>query len=230
MKAILFGATGMVGQGVLLECLADPEVTTVLCVGRGPSGSKEPKVKDLVLPDMHDYSTVGAELEGYDACFFCLGISSAGMNEADYTRITHDLTLSAAQAIHKASPDVTFCFISGQSTDSSEKGGAMWARVKGRTENDLLKMNFKKAYMFRPGLIQATKGIKSRTPMYRYFYAVFGWLFPLVKAVLPSSITTTERVGLAMINAVRKGYEKPVLETRDINKLAGPMDKVPLQL
>ncbi len=230
MKAILFGATGMVGQGVLLECLADPEMTTVLCVGRGPSGSKDPKVKDLVLPDLHDYSTAIPELAGYDACFFCLGVSSAGMNEADYTRITHDLTLMAAQAVLKASPGATFIYVSGQSTDSSEKGGAMWARVKGRTENDLLKLGFAKAYMFRPGLIQPMKGIKSRTPMYRYFYAGLGWMLPLVKSVLPSSITTTERLGLAMLNAVRKGYETPVLETRDINKLAGPMEKIPLQL
>lgn len=231
MKAILFGGTGMIGQGVLMECLADPDVEAVLSVGRGPTGSPNPKVKDLVLPDMYDYAAVGEQLRGYDACFFCLGRTSAGMNEAEYTRITYDLTIAAATALLKANPSLTFCFISGQSTDSTEKSSAMWARVKGRTENALLKLGFKAAYMFRPGLIQPMKGIKSRTASYRAFYTAFGWLLPVVKAVLPSTITTTERLGIAMINAVKKGYSTPILETRDINKLAGPVEgKIPLQL
>lgn len=231
MKAILFGASGMIGQGVLLECLADPEVEAVLAVGRSPSNANHPKVTDMVMPDLYDYSAVGDRLKGYDACFFCLGVSSAGMSEADYTKITYDLTMAAAAAVLKANPNLTFCFISGASTDSTEKGSAMWARVKGRAENALLKLGFKKAYMFRPGLIQPLKGIKSRTASYRAFYLAFGWLLPVVKAVLPSTITTTERVGLAMINAVRKGYATPILESRDINLLAGPMPgKIPLQL
>jgi uncharacterized protein YbjT (DUF2867 family) len=231
MKAILFGGTGMIGQGVLMECLADPEVESLLVVGRGPSGAKHPKVVDLVMPDMFDYSGVAETLAGYDACFFCLGVSSAGMSEADYTRVTYDLTMAAAQALLKANPKMTFCFISGASTDSTEKGSAMWARVKGRTENALLRLGFKAAYMFRPALIQPMKGIKSRTASYRAFYAGFGWLLPVVKAVLPSTITTTERLGVAMINAVKKGYATPILETRDINLLAGPQPgKIPLQL
>lgn len=231
MKVLLFGASGMIGKGVLLECIADPDVTKVLAIGRSPSGAKDPKVEDLVLPDLHDYSAVRAKLEGYDACFFCLGVSSAGMNEADYTKITYDLTVAAAKAIHQASPNLVFCFVSGASTDSTEQKGAMWARVKGRAENAVLKMGFKQAYMFRPGLIQPLKGIQSRTPAYRYFYLAFGWLLPVLKQVLPSTITTTERIGLAMINAVKKGYAQPILETRDINLLAGPTEgKIPLQL
>lgn len=231
MKAILFGGTGMIGQGVLMEALADPDVESLLVVGRGPSGTTHPKVTDLVMPDMFDYSGVGASLAGYDACFFCLGVSSAGMNEADYTRVTFDLTMAAANALLKVNPGMTFCFISGASTDSTEKGSAMWARVKGKTENALLKLGFKAAYMFRPGLIQPMKGIKSRTASYRIFYAAFGWLLPVVKSVIPSTITTTERLGLAMINAVKKGYSTPILETRDINLLAGPQQgKIPLQL
>ena len=231
MKAILFGGTGMIGQGVLMECLADPEVEQLLVVGRGPSGTKDPKVTDLVMPDMFDYSAVAASLAGYDACFYCLGVSSAGMNEADYTRVTYDLAMAVAQALYKANPKMTFCFISGASTDSTEKGGAMWARVKGKTENAILKIGFKAAYMFRPGLIQPLKGIKSRTAGYRAFYTAFGWLLPVVKTVLPSTITTTERLGIAMINAAKKGYSATILETRDINLLAGPQTgKIPLQL
>lgn len=229
MKVILFGASGMIGQGVLMECQADPDVTSILSVARSPVGG--PKVTDLVLKDMHDYSGVADQLAGHDACFFCLGVSSAGMSEADYTKITYDLTVAAATAILKANPNLTFCFISGASTDSTEKGSAMWARVKGKAENALLRMGFKQAYMFRPGLIQPLKGIKSRTASYRYFYAAFGWLLPVVNATLPSTITTTERIGLAMLNAVKKGYASSILETRDINLLAGPNPaKIPLQL
>ncbi len=231
MKAILFGGTGMIGRGVLLECLADAGVEKVLVVGRGPSGEKDPKVTDLVLADMFDYSGSAEALRGYDACFYCLGVSSAGMSEADYTRVTYDLTMAAAQALLKANPSITFCFISGAATDSTGQGRAMWARVKGKAENALLKLGFKAAYMFRPGLIQPMKGITSRTASYRAFYAAFGWLLPVVKSVLPSTITTTERLGLAMIAAARKGYATPILETRDINLLAGPQPgKIPLQL
>lgn len=227
----MFGATGMVGQGVLMECLADPEVVSILLVGRGPSGQSHPKVKDLILKDMFDYSSIGDAFTGFDACFFCLGVSSAGMSEADYTRVTYDLTMAAAQALVKQSPQVTFCFISGAGSDSTEKGRSMWARVKGRTENALLKAGFKAVYSFRPGLIQPMKGIKSRTPSYRAFYTAFGWLMPVMKAVAPSGVTDTQRLGLAMINAVKKGYATPMLESRDINLLAGPMPgKIPLQL
>lgn len=227
----MFGATGMVGQGVLMECLADPDVEAMLLVGRGPSGVTNPKAADLVLSDMFDYSKLGDAFKGYDACFFCLGVSSAGMSEADYTRVTYDLAMAAAQALVKASPQLTFCFISGAGSDSTEKGRSMWARVKGRTENALLKLGFKAVYAFRPGLIQPMKGIRSRTPSYRAFYAALGWLMPVMKAVVPSGVTDTERLGQAMIKAVKQGYATPILESRDINLLAGPMPgKIPLQL
>ena len=227
MKAILFGGTGMIGRGVLLECLADPEVESVLLVGRRASGAKGEKLTELVHADLFDYSAVAERFAGYDACFFCLGVSSAGMNETDYTRVTYDLTLAAAQAVLKASPKLTFCFISGAGTDGTGQGRAMWGRVKGRTENALLRLGFEAAYMFRPGLIQPLKGIESRTPSYRAFYAAFGWLLPVVKAVLPNTITTTERLGLAMLNAAKQGYATTILETRDINLLAEPLRSRP---
>ncbi len=231
MKAILFGATGMIGQGVLMECLADQEVESVLAVGRGPSNAKHPKVTDLIVADMFDCQSVAPSLGGYDACFFCLGVSSSGMSEADYTRVTYDLTMSVAALVLKANPKLTFCLISGAGADSTEKGSSMWARVKGKTENALLKLGFKAVYTFRPGVVQPMRGIKSRTGWYRALYSSIGWMLPVVKAVLPSSVTTTERVGLAMINAVKKGYSTPFLETRDINRLAGVQPgKIPLQL
>lgn len=220
MKAIVFGATGMLGQGVVMECLADPEVTSVLCAGRGPSGFTDPKLRDLLLKDLYDYSAVASQLAGHDACFFCLGTSSAGMNEPEYHRITYELTLAAAQALLKASPAITFCYISGASTDSSEKGSAMWARVKGKTENALLKLGFKAAYMFRPGLIQPLKGIKSRTASYRVLYTAMTPLFPVLNALVPNAMTTTVKVGRAMINVARRGWQKQVLDPKDINALA----------
>ena len=220
MKAIVFGATGMLGQGVMMECLADPAVESVLAIGRAPSGFTGAKVRELLLKDLYDYASVESELQGYDACFFCLGITSAGMKEPEYHHITYDLTLAAAQAVLKANPAITFCFISGAGTDSSEKGGSMWARVKGKTENALLKLGFKGAYMFRPGYIQPMKGIKSRTPSYRVMYAVFGPLYPLMKLIAPGAMTTTEKVGRAMINVATRGYSKPILDPKDINALA----------
>jgi len=183
MKVIVFGATGMVGQGVLRACLLDPRVTQVTAVGRAPVGQKHDKLADLVHANLHDYSAMQSRLAGFDACFFCLGVSSAGMDEAAYTRITYDLTLAAAKALLAANTGMTFIYVSGASTDSSEKGRAMWARVKGRTENALLAMGFKTAYMFRPGAIQPMHGIKSRTTMYRVFYAVMWPLMPLLRAL-----------------------------------------------
>src|SRR5579864_1453935 len=170
MKVILFGATGMVGQGVLRECLRDPRVEAVLAVGRSATGQSHPKLSELVQQDLFAYSANEARLKGYDACFFCLGVSSAGMSEADYRHITYDLTLAAAETLVRLNPAMTFIYVSGAGTDSSERGSSMWARVKGATENALLRLPFKAAYMFRPGVIRPLHGIRSKTPLYRAFY------------------------------------------------------------
>jgi len=220
MKVILFGATGMVGQGVLRECLLDPGVERVLVVGRRGTGLEHDKLREIVREDLFDLSSVEAELAGYDACFFCLGVSSAGMSEPDYTRVSHDLTMAAAQVLAKVNPGMTFIYVSGAGTDSTESGRTMWARVKGRTENALLKLPFKAAYMFRPGFIQPMHGIRSRTRLYRALYTAVGPLYPLWKTLFPGFVTTTEKVGRAMIRAARDGAPKAVLENRDINALA----------
>jgi hypothetical protein len=211
----------MVGQGVLRECLLDSDVEQVLCVGRSGTGKSDPKLREAKVSAVSGkgLAEVEKELSGYDACFFCLGVSSAGMSEADYTRITYDTTIEAAEVLLKANPNLTFIYVSGAGTDGSEKGRSMWARVKGRTENQLLKMPWK-AYMFRPGLIQPLHGIKSRTTLYRIVYVVFWPLFPLLKLIAPGLITTTERVGRAMLNAVKQGAPSSVFEQRQINALA----------
>jgi uncharacterized protein YbjT (DUF2867 family) len=219
MKVILFGATGMVGQGVLRECLLDPRVDAVLTVGRKAAGQSHAKLKELEQTDLFDYSNIERELKGYDACFFCLGVSSAGMQEADYQHITYDLTLAAATALARLDPGMTFIYVSGTGTDSGERGRIMWARVKGKTENALLKLPFKAAYMFRPGIIRPLHGIKSKTPLYRAFYIVLGPLLWLVGALSPRLTTTTEQVGRAMINASLSGAPKTLLENADINHL-----------
>jgi uncharacterized protein YbjT (DUF2867 family) len=220
MKAVLFGASGMVGQGVLRECLGSDAVESVLLVGRTPSGATHSKVRELVRANLYDYSGVESELSGYDACFFCLGVSAGGMSEADYSRVTFDLTLAAARALLAQNPTLTFIYVSGEGTDSTEKGGTMWARVKGRTENGLLGLGFRRAYMFRPGFIRPLDGIKSKTASYRAVYALLGPVFPVVKALAPTHVTTTRNVGLAMIRVALNGYEKPVLENPDINAVA----------
>jgi uncharacterized protein YbjT (DUF2867 family) len=219
MKVILFGATGMVGQGVLRECFLDPEVRDVLAVGRTSTGQKHEKLRELVHANLFDYSSLTAQLTGFDACFFCLGISSVGMTQQDYERITYDLTLAAAQALVQLNPQMTFIYVSGAGTDSTEQGSSMWARVKGRTENALLRLPFKAAYMFRPGFIQPLHGVKSKTRLYSAIYAVVSPLYPLLKRAFPRAMTTTEQVGKAMINAVRRGAPKRVLEVPDINAL-----------
>jgi len=219
MKVILFGATGMVGQGVLRECLLDWRVERVLTVGRSTTGRTEPKLTELALKNLFDYSSVEPQLAGYDACFFCLGISSAGMSEADYRRITHDLTLAAATVLARLNPHMTFIYVSGQGTDSTEKGRVMWARVKGATENALLKLPFKAVCMFRPGIIRPLHGVRSKTPLYQTFYTVLGPLLGLLAWVFPDSLTTTEQVGKAMLHAARDGAPKTHLENPDINRL-----------
>jgi uncharacterized protein YbjT (DUF2867 family) len=220
MKILLFGATGMVGQGVLRECLLDPGVERVLAVVRAPSGQTHEKLRELVHDDFFDYGKIATDLDGYDACLFCLGVSSAGMSEADYTRVTYDLTLAAAETLVRLRPAMTFIYVSGKGTDSTEKGRSMWARVKGRTENALLALPFARAYMFRPGFIQPRHGIRSKTPLYRAVYIVTTPVAPLVIWLAPNFATTTERVGRAMVFVARHGADRRVLETRDINNIA----------
>ncbi|MBI5517536.1 MAG: NAD-dependent epimerase/dehydratase family protein [Deltaproteobacteria bacterium] len=220
MKIILFGATGMVGQGVLRECLLDPGVERVLAVGRSGTGQPHDKLRELVHADLSDLSAIEGELSGYDACFYCLGVSSTGMSEADYTRVTHDFTLAAARLLARLDPGMTFIYVSGAGTDASERGLSMWARVKGKTENAVRKLPFKATYMFRPGIIQPMHGIVSRTRFCRAFYSVTGPLFPVVNAHTPGLVTTTERVGKAMLRVAREGSPAAVLENRHINALA----------
>jgi uncharacterized protein YbjT (DUF2867 family) len=217
MNVMLFGATGMIGQGVLRECLLDRDVTRVLAVGRSPSGRAEATLTDLVVNDLTALSP--HQLAGFDACFFCLGVSSIGMSEADYVQVTYDLTLAIARPVLDANPDITFIYVSGQSTDSTERGGTMWARVKGRTENALLTMS-KRMYMFRPGAIIPMHGIRSRTGWYNAFYAVAKPLLPVLRRVAPNSVLTTEQLGRAMLVVAKRGAPAQVLETRDIVALA----------
>jgi uncharacterized protein YbjT (DUF2867 family) len=221
VKVLLFGATGMVGQGALRECLLDPDVELVVTVGRRAGSARHEKLRQLVVPDLQDLSAHASELTGFDACFFCLGVSSAGMGEAEYRRVTKDLTLAVAGLLARLNPAMTFVYVSGAGTDSTERGRTMWARVKGETENALLRLPFAAAFMFRPGYIQPLQGITSRTRLYRAAYAVASPLFPLLDRLVPDHVTTTERVGRAMLVVARRGAPAKVLETRDINALAG---------
>ncbi len=219
MNVALFGATGMVGQGVLGECLGDPQVESVLVVGRSATGRQDPKLREHVVSDVTALSSVAPEIARIDATFFCVGVSSLGKNEADYTRLTFELTLSVARALAAIRPAMTFVYVSGMGTDSSERGRTMWARVKGRTENALLALPFKAAYMFRPGMIVPGPGIQSRTTWYRLLYAITRPLGPVVQRFFPNAVTTSEQLGRAMLAVARGGYPARVLETRDINSL-----------
>jgi len=216
VKIILFGATGMVGQGVLRECLRDPEVERVLVIGRSSIGIQDEMVREIVHRDFLDFSSIEDQLGGYDACFFCLGVSSVGMEEQAYTRVTYDFTMAAAQVLAKQNPGMTFIYVSGTGTDSSEQGRLMWARVKGKTENALFKLPLK-AYMFRPGYIQPLGGIKSKTKLYDALYSVVGVFYPMLLAMFPKYVTTSEQVGRAMICVAKRGAAKRWLENDDIN-------------
>jgi hypothetical protein len=216
IKPIIFGASGMVGEGVLLKALNHNNVDSVLVIGRRSCKVKHDKLKELIHHDFFDFSTIEEHLKGYNACFFCLGVSSVGMNEQDYTRITHDLTMQAASTLSRINPDMTFCYVSGTGTDSSEHGRFMWARVKGRTENDLKKLPFKSVYFFRPGLMKPVEGQKNL----KSYYKVAGLLYSLFKFLSPKSVCKLEDVGLAMINTVEIGYQKSILENMDITQLA----------
>jgi hypothetical protein len=220
MNVIITGATGMVGKGVLLECLDHNSVENVLLIGRNPIDVEHPKLKELILHDFTDFSSVDEQLPNYDACFFCMGVSSAGMKESEYKHITYNYTLSLAKTLVTSNPAMTFNYVSGRGTDSSEKGKIMWARVKGKTENDLLNLGFKQAFMFRPNAIIPLRGIKSKTKLYQFMYDYFMWLIKLMKAISPNSVVNTTQLGLAMINSVLKGYPKNILEPEDILKLS----------
>lgn len=220
MKLILFGATGMIGQGVLRECLLDPEVDLVATVGRTAAAAQHAKLRQIVHRDLRRYEAIESELAGFDACFFCLGISSTGVSAEEYERVTYGITVAAAEVLARLNPRMTFVYISGAGTDTSEQGRIGWARVKGKTENALLRMPFAAAYMFRPGFIQPLHGATSKTAAYRIFYTVLGPVLPVLRRAFPNSILTTEQIGRAMLAAARHGYEKRVLESRDIRALA----------
>jgi hypothetical protein len=215
IQAIITGVTGMVGEGVLYECLHHPEVEKILVLTRRPSGIVHPKVQEIIHNDFHDLSAIENRLSGYNACFFCLGVSAVGMKEPEYRHLTYDLTLHVAKTLVRLNFDMTFCYVSGAGTDSAEKG-LMWARVKGKTENDLLKLPFKDAYMFRPGFIRPTPGLKNTQKFYKYIL----WMLPVLRVVFPNYVSSLRELGLAMINAVTKRYPKRVLEVKDIRELS----------
>ncbi len=220
MKVIVFGATGMVGQGVLRECLIDDEISAVLTVGRTATGIASPKLQEIQHASLLDYAPIESRLAGFDACFFCLGVSSAGMKAADYERLTYDVTLAAARTLSRLNPEMVFTYVSGAGTDSSEQGRVMWARVKGRTENALLTLPFNGAYMFRPGVIRPMHKAVSKTRSYRLLYAAMAPVLPVLQWAFPSFILTTEIVGRAMIKVARDGFPKAVLEASDIYAIA----------
>jgi uncharacterized protein YbjT (DUF2867 family) len=220
MRVLLFGATGMVGQGVLRESLRAPDVDLVQIIGRTSIEQRDPKLREVIQKDLYDFTAIEAQLQNFDACFFCLGVSAAALSEADYARITYDLTLAAAQTLARLNPQMTFIYVSGAGTDSTEHGRSMWARVKGRTENALRRLPFKAVLLFRPGIIQPLQGIRSKTRAYRVFYAVTKPILWLLRTGFPSSVLTTETVGLAMLNAVRNGAPTAVLEARDIRVMS----------
>jgi hypothetical protein len=208
----------MVGAGVLLECLDDPRVTEVVSITRRAGSVSHAKLREVIHADFYNYDGLAPTFAKIDACFFCIGVTSAGMNEADYTRLTHDLTAAAGKALSAANPNMTICFVSGTGTDSTEKGPIMWARVKGKAENALLALPFRAAYMFRPGIIQPLRGVQSSTRIYRIFYKSFGFLFPVFRKLWPRSITTSVIIGRAMIRVALDGYPKKILEMEDINR------------
>lgn len=216
IKAVITGVTGMVGEGVLHECLLHPEVESVLVINRKSCGVKHEKLKEIIHKDFFNLSSIENQLAGYNACYFCAGVSSVGKKEDEYKHITYDLTMNFAKTALNLNPDMTFCYVSGSGTDSSEKGKVMWARVKGKTENDLLNLPFKAAYMFRPGYIQPTKGLKNVYKIYKFFTP----FYPIFRRLFPKYVVTLEELGLAMIKVTLFGSEKKILECRDIVKLS----------
>jgi hypothetical protein len=217
IKAIITGATGMVGEGVLLECLDNPDVQQILVVNRRPGGVSHPKLREIIHVDFFDLAPIEQQLIGFDACFFCLGVSSVGMSKETYSHMTYDLTLNMARVLARLNPAMTFCYLTGMGTDSTERGRIAWARVKGATENALIRL-FKRAYMFRPGFMKAMPGQKNLKNSYK----LFAWIYPIGKALYPAGFCTLQEVGLAMIKAASKGSPKQILEVKDIVQLAKP--------
>jgi uncharacterized protein YbjT (DUF2867 family) len=215
VQAVITGATGMIGEGVLHECLSHPDVEKILIINRRPSGVIHPKVTEVIHSDFHNIAGLESSLSGYNACFFCMGVSSIGMKEEEFTRLTYDLVTSFAKTLLKMNPQMTFCYVSGAGTSTAEKG-AMWARVKGKTENDLMKMPFKKTFMFRPGMIIPTPGLKNTLKLYRYI----NWMLPGLRKIFPKYVCSLREIGLAMIHSVTKGYPKSILEIPDIVALS----------
>jgi uncharacterized protein YbjT (DUF2867 family) len=215
IRTIITGATGMVGEGVLVECLNHPDVEQVLVINRKPGGVSHPKLREIIHADFFDLTPITSQLIGYNACFFCLGVSSVGMSKEEYKRVTYDLTLNVGRLLAKANPDMTFCYVTGAGTDSSEQGRIAWARVKGATENALMRL-FKHSYMFRPGFMKASPGQKNL----KSYYKLFAWVYPIGRTLYPAGFCTLQEVGRAMINAVTKGYPKQILEVKDIVELA----------
>jgi uncharacterized protein YbjT (DUF2867 family) len=226
MNILLFGATGMVGQGVLRECLLDPNVQLVVTIGRAATGRQNLKLREIVHPELWNYATIEAELKNFDACFFCLGIGSTGMTEKDYEHVTYGITIAAAATLARLNPKMVFSYVSGTGTDSSEKGRMMWARVKGKTENALLRLPFAAAYMFRPGFIEPANGEVSRTKLYRISYVIAKPFLPLIRLLFRNQILTTHQIARAMLNLVTHPYPKHILEIKDIRAAA---DLSPLQ-
>lgn len=228
MNVIIFGATGMVGQGVLRECLLDPNVQLVVTIGRTATGQQNPKLREVVHADLWNYAPIEEKLAGFDACFFCLGVGSAGMAEKDYEHVTYGITIAAAEILARLNPKMVFIYVSGTGTDSSEKGRMMWARVKGKTENALLRMPFAAAYMLRPGFIEPANGEISRNKLYRALFVIAKPLLPLLRRAFPSQLLTTEQIARAMLNLVIHPYPKHILEIKDIRaaaELAPPQRK-----
>jgi nucleoside-diphosphate-sugar epimerase len=215
IRAIVTGATGMVGEGVLLECLNHPDVEQVLVINRRPGGVSHSKLREIIHIDFFNLAPIQQQLSGFNACFFCLGVSSLGMSNEEYAHITYGLTLNLAQLLAKLNPELTFCYVTGAGTDSSEQGRTGWARVKGATENALMRL-FKQAYMFRPAFMKATPGQKNVKGYYKYF----AWLYPIGRVLYPAGFCTLQEVGLAMIKAVSQGYPRQILEVKDIVELA----------
>ena len=220
IKVLLFGASGMVGTAVLRECLADPQVVRVATIGRSAASLHSAKLEEIIHADLSNYDSIETSLRDFDACFFCLGVSSANSSEDDYRRVTYDYTLAAANALVLLNPRMTFVYVSGAGTDSSGAGRIMWARVKGRTENALLALPFAAAYMLRPGIIQPLHGIRSKTRSYRVFYSLSAFLLPVLRALFPNHVLTTTQIGSAMLNLAKHGYAKRILQTRDIRAVS----------
>jgi uncharacterized protein YbjT (DUF2867 family) len=227
VKVLIFGATGMVGQGVLRECLAAPDVTLVQTFGRTPTGQQHPRLREVVHAEMAHYENVEEELKDFDACFFCLGVSSSKMREREYTRITHEFTMAAAQTLVRLNPQMVFVYLSGAGADPSGTSKTMWERVRGATEKALLALPFRAVYIFRPGMIEPLGGIKSKTPSYRIFYALMKPLLPGLRKLFPKEIVTTAQMGQAMLNAVRRLPPKRVLERADIAALSSARGEYP---